>query len=122
MGVKKIVVPVADQRRAVDFWTGKLGFTLTVDAPYADTGRRWIEVTSPDGHTAIVLDPEVVGAERPEGLPTQPFFFYADDIEATYRDLSAVGVVFPQPPRRMEWGWWCLFSDSEGNRFALQER
>ncbi|WP_033293862.1 glyoxalase superfamily protein [Amycolatopsis jejuensis] len=120
-GVRKIVVPVTDQERAKAFWTETVGFTVTTDAPYDDQGNRWVEVTSPDG-TILVLDVSgPVGEGRPE-LPTSNFFFHADDIEATYRELSAKGVDFPAKPEKQPWGWWAMFTDSEGNRFALQER
>jgi predicted enzyme related to lactoylglutathione lyase len=49
-------------------------------------------------------------------------FFYADDLEKTYEELSAKGVEFPAKPVEQPWGWWAMFVDSEGNRFALQQR
>ncbi|WP_255375487.1 VOC family protein [Saccharomonospora sp. CUA-673] len=58
------------------------------------------------------------GPER----PNTNVFFYADDLEGTYAELSAKGVEFPAPPSRQPWGWWSTFVDSEGNRFALQQR
>ncbi|WP_369973656.1 VOC family protein [Prauserella sp. PE36] len=57
-----------------------------------------------------------------DDLPTANFFFYADDIERTYEELSAKGVEFPAKPVKQPWGWWSMFLDSEGNRFALQQR
>ena len=53
-------------------------------------------------------------------LPTSNVMFRCEDVPATYRDLSGRGVDFPQPPVELNFGWWCLFSDTEGNRFALQ--
>jgi len=29
---------------------------------------------------------------------------------------------FPAKPEKQPWGWWSMFTDSEGNRFALQQR
>jgi len=43
------------------------------------------------------------------------------DIRATYEDLAARGVEFPQPPVEQPFGWWSMFNDSEGNRFALEQ-
>ena len=45
--------------------------------------------------------------------------FECDDIVATHRELAARGVEFPQPPVNQPFGWWAMFVDSEGNRFAL---
>jgi hypothetical protein len=46
-------------------------------------------------------------------------FFYAEDLQQTYQELTARGVQFPQPPVQQPLGWWSLFADSGGNRFAL---
>ena len=35
------------------------------------------------------------------------------------RVVPGRGVQFPQPPIRMSFGWWSMFNDTEGNRFAL---
>lgn len=123
-GANKIVVGVRDQERARRFWSETVGFTVTTDAPYGE-GERWIEVTSPDGSVTLVLslDPEgrMQTAKNPDTPNANPFF-YTDDLDKTYAELSAKGVEFPAEPSRQPWGTWSMFADSEGNRFALQER
>jgi predicted enzyme related to lactoylglutathione lyase len=56
------------------------------------------------------------------GLPTASVMFYAQDLQQTYSELTARGVEFPQPPVRQLFGWWSLFADPDGNRFALVPR
>ncbi|PXY21033.1 VOC family protein [Prauserella muralis] len=124
-GVSKVVIGVRDQQRAREFWSQTLGFTVTTDAPYGDGGHRWLEVTSPDGRTALVLSADPDDEFRfpvREGRPTANVFFYADDVERTYEELSAKGVEFPAKPTRQPWGWWAMFADPDGNRYALQQR
>jgi predicted enzyme related to lactoylglutathione lyase len=58
----------------------------------------------------------------PAELPTSNVFFCCDDLSRTHRELSARGVVFPQPPIEQPWGGWSMFEDLEGNRFALVPR
>jgi predicted enzyme related to lactoylglutathione lyase len=58
----------------------------------------------------------------PDELPTSNVFFYCDDLAATYEELNTRGVQFPQPPVEQPWGWWSMFEDEEGNRFALGPR
>ena len=58
----------------------------------------------------------------PTQLPTSNVFFYCDDPHRTYVELRARGVEFPQPPVRQSWGWWSMFQDQEGNRFAFHPR
>jgi predicted enzyme related to lactoylglutathione lyase len=122
-GVGKVVIDVADQERAKVFWTETMGFELLQDAPYGN--ERWLEVRTPDKVTSLVLTLAAEGAgERPavpEGLPTSNVMFRCDDLQATYQELTARGVAFPQPPVRMPFGWWSMFSDAEGNRFALDQ-
>jgi hypothetical protein len=38
---------------------------------------------------------------------------------ATYEVLRSRGVTFVQEPIQYDWGWWSMFVDDEGNRFAL---
>jgi len=121
-GVTQVVIGVEDQDRAKVFWTQGLGFELVQDAPY---GReRWLEVRTPDGAVVVVLD--LRKGPRPAapgpGLPTSNVSFYADDLQQTYQELRARGVEFPQPPVEQPFGWWSLFEDPDGNRFALVPR
>ena len=120
IGVQKVVLGVQDQDRAKEFWTAKLGYEVVADAPYG--AERWLEVRSPDRAVNLVLE-LTAGAQSapaaPEHLPTSNVMFECDDIVATHRELAARGVEFPQPPGNQPFGWWAMFVDSEGNRFAL---
>ncbi len=49
-------------------------------------------------------------------------FLACDDVDATWRDLVARGVVFAQEPMDMPFGRWSMFEDTEGNRFPLTRR
>ena len=123
-GISQVVVPVDDQEQAKQFWTEVMGFELRTDAPYGD-GERWIEVAPPEGAPLLVLSPRSADEPRPkvlDDLPHSPVFFTCDDIEQTHRELSKRGVRFPTPPTRMEFGWWSLFEDHEGTRYALSQR
>ena len=52
--IKFVSVPVADQNRALDFYTEKLGFTIITDQPF-DEKQRWIELRVPKAETRVVL-------------------------------------------------------------------
>jgi lactoylglutathione lyase len=120
-GVSKVVVEVDDQARALRFWTETLGFELHQDTPYGE--ERWVEVRTPDERLILVLSPR--RHERPsvpDMLPTSNVFFYCNDLAETYEELCSRGVDFPQPPVELSFGWWSLFQDQEGNRFALHPR
>ncbi len=124
-GVSKVGIEVEDQDRAKEFWTKTLGFQLVQDVPYGGEGegQRWLEVRSPDEHVTLVLG--LRQRERPTApdmLPTSNVFFYCDDLQQTHQELTARGVAFPQPPVQMSFGWWSLFADPDGNRYALVPR
>jgi predicted enzyme related to lactoylglutathione lyase len=120
-GVQKVIVEVEDQDRALRFWTEAMRFELVEDAWYG--GERWLEVRTPDDNTVLVLAPRQGELSiAPEGLPTSNIFFYCDDLPRTYDELRSRGVEFPQPPVEQPFGWWSMFQDNEGNRFALQPR
>ena len=54
--VGRVLVPVADQDKAIAFYTEVLGFTLTADVPFGPSDR-WVEVTPPGGGAAVALVP-----------------------------------------------------------------
>jgi lactoylglutathione lyase len=120
-GVHKLIVEVEDQDRALRFWTDAMRFEVAQDVSYG--GERWLEVRTPDANTALVLAPrQDEPPTGPEELPTSNIFFYCDDLPRTYDELRSRGVEFPQPPVEQSFGWWSMFQDNEGNRFALQPR
>ena len=47
--------------------------------------------------------------------------FACDDIQTTHRELTSRGVTFPVPPMKMPFGWWALFEDNDGTRYALTQ-
>ena len=119
-GVSKVVIGVDDQARALRFWTQTLGFELHQDTPYGE--ERWVEVRTPDEALILVISPHQGGRPRvSDQLPTSNVF-YCDDLAETYDQLRSRGVEFRQPPVELSFGWWSLFQDQEGNRFALQPR
>ncbi len=59
-----VIVPVADQDRALEFYTEALGLEKRVDVPFGD-GNRWIEVAPAGAETPIAICPP--GPERDDG-------------------------------------------------------
>lgn len=122
-GVNQVILYVEDQVAAKAFWTEKMGCRLVQDDEYGD--ERWIAVLTPDGATRLVLSKKVpgfqVGPVR-DGLPHSNVFFYAEDVVKAHEELTARGVEFPQPPVKQFFGWWSLFADQDGTRYALGER
>src|SRR5262249_28759400 len=52
--LKFVGIPIADQERALRFYTEKLGFTVATDQPFSDQ-QRWIELRVANSPTRVVL-------------------------------------------------------------------
>jgi predicted enzyme related to lactoylglutathione lyase len=114
--IKFISIPVADQNRALDFYTEKLGFTIITDQPF-DEKQRWIELRVPKAETRVVLFTSE-GEEKRVGT-FMNLSYECDDILETYRELRDRGVEFEGEPQKQPWGTYAIFKDSESNRFVL---
>lgn len=115
--VKFAELPVADQDRALNFYTEKLGLQVAQDAPYKE-GWRWIELAVPGAETRIMLTQQT--AEPNSDMPR--LVFISDDVDATYRKLSARGVTFTKQPSKAPWNPGQTFAqlcDSEGNGIII---
>ena len=87
--IATVIIPVADQDAAVDFYITKLGFEQRVDVPFGN-GYRWIEVGLGDEATTIALAPpphEGAVGKRETGISLQ-----TDDIDAYHAQLRQAGV------------------------------
>jgi len=114
--IKFISIPIADQNRALDFYTEKLGFTIITDQPF-DEKQRWIELRVPKAETRAVLF-TAEGEEKRVGTMMN-MSYECDDIDKTYEELKARGVEFEGAPEKQPWGTYAIFKDSEGNRFVI---
>jgi catechol 2,3-dioxygenase-like lactoylglutathione lyase family enzyme len=109
--VGTVLVPVADQERALEFYLGTLGFEKRLDAPFG--AGRWIEVAPPGAATTIALVPggscEVSFATRDAAADHAALLERGVDADA---DLIRMGDVPPM----------FIFRDPDGNRFRVVER
>jgi predicted enzyme related to lactoylglutathione lyase len=119
-GIKFVNIPVKDQKRALNFYTEKLGLMIATDQEMGPDGQRWIELRIPGAETLVTLfTPD--GHEDRVGTFV-PLSLWSDDVEATYKTLAARGVEFVAPPKREPWGTSVIFIDSEGNKLHLGSR
>ena len=114
--IKFVSIPVADQNRALDFYTDKLGFTIITDQPFNEK-QRWIELRIPKAETRVVLfTPE--GDEKRIGS-FMNMSYICDDIYKTYEELKKRGVEFEGSSEKQFWGTYAMFKDIERNRFVV---
>jgi predicted enzyme related to lactoylglutathione lyase len=117
--VKFVSIPVRDQDRALEFYTEKLGLSIVTDQPF-DGSQRWLELGIAGADTRVVLF--TTDADRERIGTFSNIAFCSDNVEKTYRDLSARGVEFVAPPKKEEWGTFVIFKDVDGNQFVLSSR
>jgi catechol 2,3-dioxygenase-like lactoylglutathione lyase family enzyme len=115
--VAKVGVCVADQQKALDFYTGVLGFTVVTDQPMGPDAR-WIEVAPAGSPTSLAL-------WTPPGLEGRigtfaGIVFSCEDIQATYAELRDRGVEFEQEPTAQAGGTMAVFVDQDHNSFVLR--
>lgn len=119
----QVMVYVADQDKAVKFWTEKAGFTVIADEGSEEMSIRWIEIApAEDSATTIVLhDKEVISKMSPElNLDTPSLMFYTDNVDKLYTDFKERGVVTGELVN-MGIGRSFNFADDEENYFAVME-
>jgi predicted enzyme related to lactoylglutathione lyase len=114
-----VSVPVADQKRALEFYTKRLGFTVFTDQPFGDGGQRWIELKIGGAQTKLVLFTsddykDMIGK-------SVSFTLGVDDLDRTYAELRDKGVEFESPPTKQPWGSYATMLDSEGNKLLLSQ-
>jgi catechol 2,3-dioxygenase-like lactoylglutathione lyase family enzyme len=85
--VGRVIVPVSDQERALDFYTGVFGFEKRMDVPFGD-GNRWIEVAPKGQQTAIALSRPPAGS--PIGVQTG-VSLTTEDADGDHAALQAAG-------------------------------
>ena len=118
--ISTVVIPVADQDRALEFYVDTLGFEKRTDTPFGN-GYSWVEVAPADAVTTIAIVPPP--PDKPTGNVETGIALQTNDIDADHADMKAAGVDVdpevsrmgaPVPP--MFW-----FRDPDGNTLLVVE-
>ncbi|HSJ84388.1 MAG TPA: VOC family protein [Acidimicrobiia bacterium] len=118
-------VLVDDQKKALGFYTGTLGFVKKTEIPLGEESF-WLTVVSPEEPegTELVLEPDAHPAAGPykralvdDGIPFTSFA--VDDVQAEYERLRGLGVVFTQEPLDMGGVTTAVFDDTCGNLIQI---
>lgn len=119
-------VLVDDQQKALEFYTGPLGFVLKHDIPMG--ADRWLTVVSPEAPDGVELllepnnNPAVPAREWQKalydaGIPATSFA--VDDVQAEYERLTALGVRFTGEPVSAGAVTMATFDDTCGNLIMI---
>ena len=123
--IKLTSVFVADQARALRFYTDILGFVKKTEVALPN-GDKWLTVAAADGpdDLELLLEPNSHPAARAyqqaiygDGIPAAQL--HADDLSAEHERLVKLGVVFRTPPTEIPGASIAVFDDTCGNFILL---
>jgi len=115
----RVIIPVSDQDKALEFYTGKLDFEVRADAPMGD-GNRWLEVAPTGSSASVALMPPREGAPHND----QAFLvFGTKDLDADHAALKERGVDVDGEPMGGEGDVprMFFFRDPDGNNLLEVE-
>lgn len=119
-----VALVVQDYDEAIDFYVGKLGFTLIEDKQVEAQNKRWVLVAPPGATESRLLLARAVGAEQSTRIGNQTggrvfLFLHTDDFWRDYKAYKDKGVVFVREPKEEEYGTVAVFEDLYGNLWDL---
>jgi predicted enzyme related to lactoylglutathione lyase len=120
MKIKLTSVYVADQEKALRFYTDVLGFVKKAD--FTQAPFRWLTVASPEDPDGTELqlalndNPAAKVYQQAMFQQGQPAaMFYTDDVQADYERMKARGAEFTMPPTDVTASKIARLNDTCGN-------
>ena len=128
LGIDTITVVVSDRHKAIRWYRDVLGLDVAYIGPRTSNVDPSVQGTPDDAGHWIEMGPlrpqtriHVCQMDETEPGPTG-ITFLTDNILADYERMREMGVEFPVPPEKMEWGEWLgQFADPDGNVFDLKQ-
>jgi len=119
-----VSVVVRDYDEALEFFVGKLEFTLVEDTHDPEQSKRWVVVAPPGAGESRLLLAKASSPEQESRVGSQTggrvfLFLYTDDFWRDYERLKARNVEFVRPPRQEPYGTVAVFKDLYGNLWDL---
>jgi catechol 2,3-dioxygenase-like lactoylglutathione lyase family enzyme len=124
--IAHIALVVRDYDEAIQFYTGKLQFTLVEDTVLSDS-KRWVLIAPKGSNECCLLLAKAANAEQQARVGNQAggrvfLFLYTDNFRADYEMMVKEGVEFIREPKVETYGTVAVFRDLYGNLWDLIER
>jgi predicted enzyme related to lactoylglutathione lyase len=126
MKIKLTTVYVNDQSKALQFYTGVLGFTKKAD--FTNGPFRWLTVTSPDEPDGMELqlalnnNPPAKAYQEAIFQQGQPaVMLFTGDIKGDHERISARGGEFAMPPTEVTGSTIAQINDTCGNLVQISQ-
>jgi len=130
-GISIVSVWVLDQDSAKEFYTDKLGFTVTNDIQL-EGGMRWLTVRPPgnDRQEFLLMDPLHSMLDEESGQQVRalvakgalsPGVMATSECKGDHDRLAERGVEFTQAPAERPYGIEAVMRDDSGNWYSLTQ-
>jgi catechol 2,3-dioxygenase-like lactoylglutathione lyase family enzyme len=119
-----VSVVVRDYEEAIDFYVGKLGFSLVEDTYQPEQNKRWVVVSPPGAKETRLLLARATTKRQESRIGDQTggrvfLFLYTDDFWRDFNAYKAKGVTFVREPKTEAYGVVAVFQDLHGNQWDL---
>ena len=121
-----VALVIRDYDEAIDFFTGKLKFTLVEDIYQPAQDKRWVVVAPPGGAGASLLLARASNEHQEGFIGNQSggrvfLFLRTDDFWRDYNQMVERGISFIREPKTEDYGTVAVFEDLYGNLWDLIE-
>ena len=121
-----VALVVRDYDEAIEFFTGKLGFTLVEDTYQPAQDKRWVLIAPPGSDNPRVLLARATTPEQQKAIGNQTggrvfLFLSTDDFWRDYNRMREQGIEFVREPKVESYGTVVVFKDLYGNLWDLVE-
>ena len=106
--IMDMAIVVSDAKKSAEWYKQNLGLEVR------DNEGHWITVAPKDSSVVLHLCETTPAEKGNTGIA-----FCVDELDKTYREMSAKGVEFTTKPKKTEWGTYAMFKDLDGNEFWL---
>ena len=119
-----VALVVRDYDEAIEFFTGKLDFTLVEDTYQPEQDKRWVLVAPPGSNFPQLLLARATTPEQEKAVGNQTggrvfLFLSTDDFWRDYNRMVERGVEFVREPKVESYGTVVVFRDLYGNLWDL---
>jgi catechol 2,3-dioxygenase-like lactoylglutathione lyase family enzyme len=119
-----VAIVVRDYDEALEFFVGKLGFTLIEDTYIPEQDKRWVVVEPPGTVGARLLLARASNEEQTSRIGNQTggrvfMFLHTDAFARDYESYRNKGIVFVREPSEQAYGTVAVFKDLYGNLWDL---
>jgi len=121
-----IALVVRDYDEAIDFFCGKLHFSLVEDTYQPEQDKRWVLISPPGSSGTNLLLARASTPEQEAFIGNQTggrvfLFLNTDDFWRDYNEMLSSGINFVREPKSAPYGTVAVFEDLYGNLWDLVE-